>query len=169
MSEVNVANVLAVESNADSGLNGKMLAFVVDEQIYAIPIECVIEIISVQTITVVPGSPPYVKGIINLRGTIIPVMDVRLRFNKMERDYDERTCIIVIEIKDTSVGLIVDRVLEVINVEEEQISPAPEFASIDVNKYIKHIAHTNDGVSLILDCETLINDENYLAISGLGE
>lgn len=73
-----------------------------------------------------PELPEYLKGVINLRGKIIPVMDVRLRFKKAERDYDDRTCIIVVEIRDIMIGLVIDRVSEVIDIKEEDIAPPPQ-------------------------------------------
>ena len=87
---------------------GKYLTFQLNEEEYGIEIGYVTEIIGLQNINVVPDMPHYIRGVINLRGKVIPVMDVRLRFGAPERQYDERTCIIVINVKEQSIGLIVD-------------------------------------------------------------
>ena len=102
---------------------GQYLTFSVENESYGLEIIYVTEIIGIQRITEVPELPEYVKGIINLRGKIIPVMDIRLRFEKPFREYDEKTCIVVVEIEDISVGIIVDAVSEVITVRDEDIVP----------------------------------------------
>ena len=102
---------------------GQYLTFSVENESYGLEIIYVTEIIGIQRITEVPELPEYVKGIINLRGKIIPVMDIRLRFEKPFREYDEKTCIVVVEIQDISVGIIVDAVSEVITVRDEEIVP----------------------------------------------
>ena len=99
------------KEDEDTPQKGRFLTFVVDEEFYGIEIQYITEIIGIQTITTIPELPEYLKGIINLRGKIIPVMDVRLRFRKQQRKYNDRTCIIVVEIKDITLGLIVDSVI----------------------------------------------------------
>ena len=132
---------------------------------YAIEIKFVIEIIGIQPITELPESPAYVKGIINLRGKIIPVMDVRLRFKKKPVEYNDRTCIIVVEVQDIFVGLIVDNVSEVLSITDEDIVPPPDMNKKTENKYIKAIGKVENEVKLILECEKLMNDDDYEAIS----
>lgn len=116
-------------------------------------IEYVTEIIGVQKITKVPDMPHFIKGVINLRGRVIPVVDVRTRFGLSEREYDERTCIVVIHVNDQATGMIVDRVNEVLNIPQDQI----EFShSGDVNKersFILGIGKTEDSVKILLDVE----------------
>lgn len=107
-----------------------------------------------------PELPDYIKGIINLRGKIIPVLDVRLRFKKESKEYNDRTCIIVIDIGDISVGLIVDSVAEVIAITENDIVPPPDENTGFHNKYIKGIGKVGDEVKLILDCSRLLSDED---------
>jgi len=118
---------------------GKYLTFLLGKEAYAIEIKFVTEIIGIQPITEVPELPVYVKGIINLRGKIIPVMDVRLRFKKKPVDYNDRTCVIVIDVLNISVGLIVDNVSEVLSISDENIVPPPEMNRGSENKYIKAI------------------------------
>jgi purine-binding chemotaxis protein CheW len=141
----------------------KYLTFFIKGEIYGIDIRLVTEIIGIQPITEVPEVPVYVKGIINLRGRIIPVMDMRLRFKKDFLAYTDRTCVIVIEAHDMSLGLIVDGVAEVLTIPEPEIVPPPELKATQ-NKYIRGIGKTGTGVTLLLDCDKLLNekDENVL-------
>lgn len=136
----------------------KYLTFTLSKESYGIDIRYVTEIIGLQEITEIPELPEYVKGIINLRGKIIPVMDVRLRFRKEPRAYDDRTCVIVVDIKDISVGLIVDSVSEVITIPEEDVVKPPRMNKDFKNRYIKNIGKAEDNVKLIIDCEKLLTD-----------
>ena len=138
---------------------GKYLTFVLDNESYGIGINNVTEIIGIQPITLIPELPDYIKGIINLRGKIIPVMDVRLRFKKLSREYNDRTCIIVVDINDLSIGLIVDSVSEVLIILDQDIVPPPNLNKIS-NKYISGIGKIDKEVKLILDCDKLINDDD---------
>ncbi len=140
----------------------QFLTFIVGEETYGIEIAYVTEIINIQKITPVPQMPQYVMGIINLRGRIIPVMDVRVRFNMETVEYNERTCIIVVDMDKISVGLIVDGVSEVISIAETEIVPPPEFTKKS-NHYIKGIGKVAEGVRLILDCNKLLSDEEQEA------
>ena len=132
---------------------------------YAIEIKFVIEIIGIQPITELPQLPEYVKGIINLRGKIIPVIDVRLKFKKKPMEYNDRTCIIVVEMRDIFVGLIVDNVSEVLTIADEDIAPPPNINKEIENKYIKAIGKVENEVKLILDCEKLMDNNDVESIS----
>ncbi|HOM01370.1 MAG TPA: chemotaxis protein CheW [Acetivibrio sp.] len=155
MSEA-LENVLEYEEDTQKG---KYLTFVIGKEVYGIEIKYVTEIIGIQQITEVPELPEYIKGIINLRGKIIPVLDVRLRFKKEPMEYNDRTCIVVVDIKDVSVGLIVDSVAEVVAIPDENIVPPPEANTGFSNRYIKEIGKVGDEVKLLLDCNKLLNDE----------
>ncbi|GAE87691.1 chemotaxis protein CheW [Acetivibrio straminisolvens] len=155
MSEA-LENVLEYEEDTQKG---KYLTFLIGKEVYGIEIKYVTEIIGIQQITEVPELPEYIKGIINLRGKIIPVLDVRLRFKKEPMEYNDRTCIVVVDINDVSVGLIVDSVAEVISIPEENIVPPPEANTGFSNRYIKEIGKVGDEVKLLLDCNKLLNDE----------
>jgi len=144
---------------------GKYLTFFLGKEAYAVEIKFVTEIVGIQPITEVPELPEYVKGIINLRGKIIPVMDVRLRFNKKPVDFNDRTCIIVIDVEDISIGLIIDNVSEVLSIPDENIVPLPEMNKESDNKYIKAIGKVANDVRLILDCEKLLSDREAEEIS----
>ena len=137
----------------------KYLTFNLGEESYGIEIRYVTEIIGIQEITTVPEVPEYIKGIINLRGKIIPLMDVRLRFKKPYLQYNDRTCIIVVNIEQISIGLIVDRVAEVISIPDTEIVSPPEFTQ-GSNKYIRGIGKTEDDVKLLLDCNKLLNEND---------
>ncbi|WP_071392860.1 chemotaxis protein CheW [Bacillus tuaregi] len=152
MNEV-VLDVLEEDTQKD-----RFLTFEIGEESYGIEIKFVTEIIGLQPITEVPELPEYIRGIINLRGKIIPVMDVRLRFKKAFREYNDRTCVIVIDIDDISIGLIVDRVSEVLTIVEEEIVPPPELSK-NSNKYIKGIGKSGTDVKLLIDCHKLLNEE----------
>ena len=148
---------------------GKYLTFSIGSENYGLEIKYVIDIIGIQSITEIPDQPYYVKGVINLRGKIIPTMDVRMRFNKDQREYDDRTCIIVVEINEISVGIIVDRVLEVIEIENENISSPPKFNGDFQNRYIAGIGKQdeNEAVIILLDCNKLLNDDEVVEIGML--
>ncbi len=147
---------------------GKFLTFVLGNESYGIGIEFVTEIIGILPITEVPELPAYIRGIINLRGKIIPVMDIRLRFKKEFREYNERTCIIVIDIMDNSVGLIVDSVAEVTNIAEEDIVPPPSLNTGFSNRYIKGIGKVGNEVKLLLECEKLLSKDELEILEGIG-
>lgn len=97
-------------------------------------------------------------GVINLRGKVIPVIDIRLRFNKIFKEYNDRTCIVIIDVQDMLIGIIVDKVLEVLKISENEIMDPPEISK-DKNGYIKAIGKTHDGMNFILDCGKLISSE----------
>jgi len=148
-----------METSEDSQ-KGKFLTFSVGKEAYGIEIKFVTEIIGIQDITEVPELPDYVKGIINLRGKIIPVIDVRLRFKKDLKEYNDRTCIVVIDIKEISIGLIVDNVAEVINIDDENIVPPPDIKTGFHNRYVRGIGKVGNQVKLLLDCDKLLSDED---------
>ena len=148
------------DEDTEDTQKGKYLTFSLGKESYGIEIQYVTEIIGIQSITEVPELPDYVKGIINLRGKIIPVIDVRLRFKKPEIEYNDRTCIVVIDIDDISVGLIVDAVAEVISIKEENIVPPPEANTGFNNKYIKGIGKVGDEVKLLIDCGKLLKRDD---------
>lgn len=145
---------------------GRFLTFALSNESYGIEIRYVTEIIGIQPITEVPELPEYIKGIINLRGKIIPVMDVRLRFKKPYREYNDRTCVIVIDIKDISIGLIVDNVAEVLSIPDTEIVAPPE-VSKGSNRYIKGIGKVGGEVKLLLNCDKLLNDDEADSLSNI--
>lgn len=151
--------VVAEELNEDTQKN-KYLTFSLDNDLYGIEIQYVIEIVGMAPITVVPELPDYAKGIINLRGKIIPVIDIRMRFNKGAIMYNERTCIIIVEMKNLSVGIIVDAVSEVMSIYDEDTEKPPNWSK-NGKDYIRTIGKSGDKIIMIIDCNQLLeeNDE----------
>lgn len=138
-------------------MKDKYLTFHLAGEDYGIEIAFVTEIIGIQKITDVPDMPDFVKGVINLRGKVIPVMDVRLRFRMPGREYDERTCIIVVNIADTSIGLVVDEVREVADIPADQVEAPPRTGGSGASsRFLKGMGKMNDEVKIILDVEQLL-------------
>lgn len=163
MSDVNTELINAeIENNSE--MKGKYLTFWTDSQLFGIPIAEVVQIVKVQEITEIPDFPLYAKGIINLRGTIIPVIDVRLRLHKEEADYSERTCIIVTNINEVYIGFIVDNVDEVTDIDDVNISVPPKISDDYSNTFITGIGTLDNKVILLIDVIRLINDDDFLNI-----
>ena len=148
-------------SNQNTQQN-KYVTFKSGHEYYGLKIQYVNEIIVFQEITEIPESEDYIKGLINLRGKIIPVIDVRIRFKKEPIAYNDRTCIVVINVKDTVVGLIVEKIAEVVEIKEENILPSPSLGNEEKaqNKYVYGIGKVGDSVKLLLDPEKLLKDED---------
>lgn len=148
------------EENEDTQAN-KYLFFRIGKESYGVGIRFVIEIIELQTISSVPDMPQYVKGVINLRGKVIPIVDLRLRFDMEERDYDNRTCIIVTEVEHVLVGFLVDTVEEVLEIMEKDIEPPPKFRSISgSDRYISGMGKAGEAIKILIDVDKLVRDEN---------
>jgi len=154
MAEI-LKNTLETEEDI---LKDRYLIFFLANENYGIEVRHVTEIIGMQAITDIPELPEYVKGIINLRGKIIPVMDVRLRFKKEPKEYTDRTCIIVVDIGSIPLGLVVDGVSEVITIPESDIVPPPNINKDYMNRYIKNIGKVGEEVKLLLDCTRLLTE-----------
>ena len=140
----------------------KYVTFKSGSEYVGIKIEYVNEIIVYQEITEIPETEDYIKGLINLRGKIIPVVDARIRFRQEPFEYNDRTCIIVLNVKNLVVGLIVEKIAEVVEITEGNIVPNPKIGKADKsqNKYVYGIGRVGDKVKLLLDPEKLLNDED---------
>jgi purine-binding chemotaxis protein CheW len=151
----------AVRSMADR--EGKYLTFKLAGEEYGIGILKVKEIIGMMPITTVPRTPDYVKGVINLRGKVIPVIDLRLKFGMQEMGYSERTCIIVVEIRGQNgailIGIVVDAVSEVLNIRSSEIEETPNFGASLETQYILGMAKMNGGVKILLDIDKVLSTE----------
>lgn len=145
-------------SNENSVL-GKVMTFYIGDQIYGIEIQNVVEIIEMQHITKIPHVPPYIKGIINVRSKVVPIIDIRTRFGKEEIPYTSRTCTIILCMDDISVGIIVDRVADVEDIHSGDISATPEIGMVNTNDFIQYMIRSGEVVKLILDVEKLLGDE----------
>lgn len=154
-----------------SGLGGKYLTFRLGSEEYGLGIMKIREIIGLMPITSVPQTPGFVKGVINLRGKVIPVVDLRLRFSMDEIPHDERTCIIVLDISGESrnllIGIIVDSVSEVLNIGDEDIEETPAFGVRLNTDYILGMAKSGGGVKILLDIDRVLTERDVGAISGI--
>jgi purine-binding chemotaxis protein CheW len=148
---------------------GKYLTFQLGNEEFAIQVLCVREIMGVQEITAVPQTPGYVKGVINLRGKVIPVVDLRLKFGLAEIEYTQRTCIIVVQIQGEAdrllIGVIVDAVSEVLTLQPGEIEDTPDFGSGVATPYILGMAKIKDKVKILLHIDRILSSEE---ISGMG-
>lgn len=156
----------ANDVEAEKRIDDLYMVFVVNNQKYALSSKYIIEIIEMLPITKVPFLPKYMKGIINLRSTIIPVMDARMRFDIEPINYDERTCIIIIENNNNKIGLIVDTVNEVIHISPEKNMNMDSSQDEGKSNFIKSVSEINNDVQLILDCDSLMKivEENNYAV-----
>lgn len=150
-----------------AGLEGKFLTFLLANEEYGISILKVREIISLMPIRTVPQTPSYVKGVINLRGLVIPVVDLRLKFGMQEMEYNEKTSIIVVDVKSGAeklvrIGIVVDNVAEVANIKADEIEDPPAFGSQLNTEYILGMAKMGKGVKILLDIDRI------LAVDDLG-
>jgi purine-binding chemotaxis protein CheW len=156
----------AVKRVADR--EGKYLTFSLEREEYGIGILKVKEIIGMMRITPVPQTPEYVKGVINLRGKVIPVIDLRLRFGMDSIDYNDRTCIIVVEINTNSgrihTGIVVDSVSEVLNIRSSDIEDTPTFGTKLNTDYILGMAKMGGGVKILLDIDRVLSKEEISAL-----
>lgn len=153
------------DEDSDAQAN-KYLLFNIGSEVFGIAIEHVTEIIELQTITEVPDMPDYVKGVINLRGKVIPVIDLRLRFNMESRNYDDRTCIINVNINNTQIGFIVDTVAEVHDIPARDIELPPEFKTKSGHqKYISGLGKVGMEVKILLDIQKILYEEELREIA----
>ena len=160
-------NVLYSDLDEDT-LKDKYLTFYTDnQQLFGILISEVVQIVGMQEITAVPEFPSYAKGVINLRGNIIPIIDVRLRLKKEEIEYNERTCIIVTNINDSYIGFIVDSVNEVTNIYNDNISNPPKMGTDYINTYITGIAKLNNNIVLLIDLKKILNEKEIAFITNI--
>ena len=150
----------------------KYVTFMSGKECFGLKIEYVNEIIVLQEITVIPETEDYIKGLINLRGKIIPVIDVRLRFRQEPFEYNDRTCIIVINVNSTVVGLIVEKIAEVVEISEENLMPSPTIAKqvkSQQDRYVYAIGKVGDSVKLLLDPDKLLHDDMVILEQVSGE
>lgn len=162
------AEVMEYASTGSTDREGKYLTFALADEEYGISILKVKEIIGMMSITSVPQTPGFVKGVINLRGKVIPVVDLRLKFGIEATEYTERTCIIVVEIDGTFgailMGIVVDAVSEVLNIKGENIEDTPTFGTKLDTDYISGMAKHEGAVKILLDIDRVLSDEEIAAL-----
>jgi purine-binding chemotaxis protein CheW len=166
---VSVQNAAVMMHDEEMSREGKYLTFSLANEEYGIGILKVKEIIGMMPITPVPQTPHFVKGVINLRGKVIPVIDLRLKFGMEAIDYNERTCIIVVETSGTTasyimMGLVVDSVSEVVNIKDEDIEDAPAFGARLSTEYILGMAKAGDSVKILLDIDKVLTGQEMQAL-----
>lgn len=156
----------AEDADVRKSLAGKYLTFALGQEEYGLPVLRVREIIKMMDITVVPQVPPYVKGVINLRGKVIPVVDLRAKFGFAQIDYTDRTSIVVVQIAaagtSTLMGVIVDAVSEVVNIAPEEIEETPEFGDSVRTDYMKGVAKVKGTVKILLDLDCIFATDRSL-------
>ena len=153
----------------ESEREGKYLTFTLDREEYGLGILRIKEIIGMMPVTSIPKTPDFVKGVINLRGKVIPVLDLRLRFGMESKEYTERTCIIVVEIKGPSgnvvIGVVVDSVSEVLSIKGEDIEDTPAFGTRLNTDYILGMAKVDGRVKIMLNIDRVLRGDEIEAIT----
>ncbi len=169
MEQVNVINEAV---KVTKSMEGKYLTFSLAGEEYGIGILKVKEIIGMMPITIVPQTPDYIKGVINLRGKVIPVIDLRAKFIMTTAEYTERTCIIVVEIAGTGrtilMGIVVDSVSEVLNIKESDVEETPAFGTKFDTEYILGMAKIGNGIKILLDIDRVLSVEDVQMVEASG-
>lgn len=147
----------------------RFLTFYLEEEIYGVNIFDVKEIIAMMKTTPVPKTPKFIKGVMNLRGNIIPVVDMRVKFDMPETEPQMYTAIVIITIEGKNIGFIVDKVEEVVNVDDDSMSPPPEFGSSVDTKFIKNMAKQKNKVVMILDLVALFGEDELSLVQNLNK
>jgi purine-binding chemotaxis protein CheW len=164
----NAADDMNLATAGTSELAGKYLTFALGDEEYGVPVLKVREIIKMMDITAVPQVPRHVKGLINLRGKVIPVVDLRLKFSFADQGYTERTCIIVVEVALTTstvmMGIVVDAVSEVLTITAAEIEQTPEFGERVTTDYMKGVAKVKGKVKILVDLDRVLGTDGTIAL-----
>ncbi len=163
--EATEEDIFLVGDGDESTQENKYLLFNLKDELYGIAIVNVTEIIEMQRITDVPDMPGFVKGVINLRGRVIPVIDLRLRFGMEERAYDDRTCVVIANIGEATMGFIVDTVAEVHDIPEKNIELPPDFKTDEGrNNYISGLGKIGERVTILIDVQSILQEKDIKTI-----
>ena len=162
-------DIASTGTDAVAQLAGKYLTFRLTKEEYGIEILKVREIFGMQEITSVPGVPEYVKGVINLRGRIIPVIDLRLKFGFEEAEYNKETCIIVVSINEILVGIIVDTVSEVVDIPGDDIEQSPSFGAETPTEYLLGMGKVKEHVVILLNVEKVFSVQEISSIGAVSD
>ena len=149
--------------------SGEYLTFILDREEYGIDILTVQEIRGYETPTTIANAPPFLKGVINLRGVIVPIIDMRIKFNLGEPTYDQFTVVIILNIAKRIVGMVVDGVSDVIQLNSENLRPVPEFASILDTRYILGLGTLDDRMIIVVDIERLMTSQEMALVEATAE
>lgn len=156
--------MMETEETAAERRGGKYLTFFLGDEEYGLEILKVHEIIGLLPITRVPRTPSFIRGVVNLRGRVIPTVDLRLKFGMEAKDATEETCIVVVQAAETQIGVIVDRVNEVLDIADTDVEDAPTFGSDVDTSYLLGIAKTGGRVRLLLDIERVLSAQDIIAL-----
>jgi purine-binding chemotaxis protein CheW len=163
-------NPIAVGSPQDVR-SGKYLTFALSNEEFGIRVLKVREIMGLQEITAVPQTPAHVKGVINLRGRVVPVIDLRLKFGLPQAEYSQRTCIIVTQVQGESgplmMGIVVDGVSEVLNLSDQEIEDTPDFGEDIGNRYLLGMAKVKGKVKILLDIDKVLSSQDLNGLTSI--
>ncbi len=148
---------------------GKFLTFVLGNEEYGVEILRVREIMGLLDITTVPQTPDYMKGVINLRGKVIPVIDLRLKFSMPEEEHTKETCVIVAEVNNTSIGIIVDSVSEVLDIKSGEIEETPSLGQGIDTDFIMGLGKAKEKIIILLDIEKVLSSEEMEIVGQLAK
>lgn len=138
---------------------GKYLSFELDSQIFAIPLEDIREINALSTITPIPKTPKFIEGVINLRGKVIPVWNLRTKLGMPQTQFNKETCVIITEINDKLTGMIVDKVKDVIELNADQISSRPEIGNNIDTRFVMGVAKIDDKVAVLMNTKIVLSHQ----------
>jgi len=152
---------------AATGISSQYVTFMLGGETYGIPILKLNEIIAYQTLTIIPNVPSFVKGVLNLRGTVVPVIDLRERFHMEAKVYDQTTVIMILEVSGRILGLVVDSVSDVVTINSEDIRPRPNFSTKISVKFIQGMGVKDNRFIILLDVDKLLSEEEMDAVDGV--
>lgn len=158
----------AVQQSVMAGDDREFLSFVLGEEHYALDITTVKEIRGYEQVTKIANAPDFIKGVMNLRGDIVPVVDLRIKFNVGEATYNEFTIVIMLNVDERIVGIVVDGVSDVIRLTEEEMLPPPEFGVAFDSRYLHGLADVDETMVILVNIESLINS-NELGLVEIGQ
>ena len=140
--------------NPESGR--EVLVFLLDSEEYGVDILRVQEIRSYEKVTPVPGAPPHLKGVVNLRGAVVPIIDLRVRFGRAEPRYDELTVVVILQVGGRTVGMVVDGVADVVRLQPDEVQPAPALGALIGGSFLLEVAMMDDRMILLVDLEKVL-------------
>lgn len=170
MNEEYTDHYFSDEEDDEDTLANKFLIFHIENERYGLEIRYITDIIGFIDYTEIPEMPEYIKGVINLRGRVIPLVDVRLRFHLVSKEYNDRTCIIIINIENKEIGLIVDSVAEIVEIQPKDIAPPPKFKSTTMkNRYVMGLGKLAERVHILLDVRKMVYEEDMDLLDNVTE
>jgi purine-binding chemotaxis protein CheW len=156
----------AEPAGTDAATN-QFLTFVLGTEQYGVEILRVQEIRGYSTVTPIPNTPPYIQGVMNLRGTVIPVVDLRAKFSMQPGEYDKFTVIIVVKVSEKVIGLVVDAVSDVLDIPSSELRAAPDLGARVDTRFISGMANVGDRLTMLLDLERLLNEDEVTVLESL--